>query len=501
LSFGLESALYPRAISFLNYGENGSLSASWNWRALEPFTSANPSTLIPRDIMVLEQTGHLTLYGLGIEDLGGGTVNRSLFSIALYPGTFGESSQILIDDDPVVTQGQLEAQFSDLLAAQGLGNVYFPKSFSTLKSSSTTATRFSFGLDLAEANGLASFGKYSTAPSNTAFVIGNGTSSSSRSNAFEVSYTGSGKLAGGLTLGGNLTIGAGFGIVAGANASSDYANSFVLGEGAWSYSPGQTILGRWNSFMGYGNTPPDKVLMIGGGTSASDRRTAMYVTAGGDLMVASRISVGPRYENTFTSTGQNSASFGNDSWAFGENSIAMGQHSFAYGVNSVSAGRNSVTGSSEDPNAGSAAIALGDYATARLYGGSALGAGIVSSGYGATAVGWFTVASGGASTAGGYGVESAAWASSSFGEGNKAQNSWSTALGLMTKTDSDTQTVVGGYNAPTVNSAFVVGIGTGDPDGSGPGVETRTNAFEVYKDGRVIINKRQGDILMGEFGN
>jgi len=37
--------------------------------------------------------------------------------------------------------------------------------------------------------------------------------------------------------------------------------------------------------------------------------------------------------------------------------------------------------------------------------------------------------------------------------------------------------------------------------GNGPDATHRTNAFEVYQDGTVKIPKRQGDIVMGEFGN
>jgi hypothetical protein len=59
-------------------------------------------------------------------------------------------------------------------------------------------------------------------------------------------------------------------------------------------------------------------------------------------------------------------------------------------------------------------------------------------------------------------------------------------------------TLLGHYNSQTLRLAtswplFVVGCG--------PTPEVRRNAVEVYADGNVIINKAQGDILMGEFGN
>jgi hypothetical protein len=37
--------------------------------------------------------------------------------------------------------------------------------------------------------------------------------------------------------------------------------------------------------------------------------------------------------------------------------------------------------------------------------------------------------------------------------------------------------------------------------GIGADANNRKNALTVYKDGRIEMSKRQGDILMGEFGN
>lgn len=57
--------------------------------------------------------------------------------------------------------------------------------------------------------------------------------------------------------------------------------------------------------------------------------------------------------------------------------------------------------------------------------------------------------------------------------------------------------VIGHY--PTLNplpepeGAFIVGNGTGAFSGS--------NAFSVFTNGKVILKKRQGNVLMGEFGN
>ena len=66
--------------------------------------------------------------------------------------------------------------------------------------------------------------------------------------------------------------------------------------------------------------------------------------------------------------------------------------------------------------------------------------------------------------------------------------------GLILDAGSESLVMVGQYNEhgpAAANARFIVASGN----------ETiRSNAFTVYADGRVIIKKRQGDILMGEFG-
>jgi hypothetical protein len=97
-------------------------------------------------------------------------------------------------------------------------------------------------------------------------------------------------------------------------------------------------------------------------------------------------------------------------------------------------------------------------------------------------------------------------AGSSFVFGNNSTATPSTSYvfgeGLQAKTFSEM--VLGRYNnlgiytgASTTawqntDSVFVIGIGKDN--------NTRANAFEVYKSGKISIPKRQGDIFMGEFG-
>ena len=65
--------------------------------------------------------------------------------------------------------------------------------------------------------------------------------------------------------------------------------------------------------------------------------------------------------------------------------------------------------------------------------------------------------------------------------------------GLILGPGTQSQVVVGQYNAPDVGARFIVATGTN--------ANNPSNAFTVFANGDVIIKKRQGDILMGEFGN
>lgn len=90
--------------------------------------------------------------------------------------------------------------------------------------------------------------------------------------------------------------------------------------------------------------------------------------------------------------------------------------------------------------------------------------------------------------------------------GGLAIGEWSTAIGLGTMARAYGSLAVGRFNVDEGGDAtqwietdplFVIGNGTGgdfDP-------ARYRNAFAVYKNGDVKIPKRQGDILMGEFGN
>lgn len=80
----------------------------------------------------------------------------------------------------------------------------------------------------------------------------------------------------------------------------------------------------------------------------------------------------------------------------------------------------------------------------------------------------------------GYNNVSNAWCSATIGQG--LVNNWNFC------------TVIGRYNKSTATGALLLAVG------SGTNSTNRSNAFEIYADGKVKVVKRQGDIRMGNFG-
>ena len=173
------------------------------------------------------------------------------------------------------------------------------------------------------------------------------------------------------------------------------------------------------------------------------------------------------------------------------NPATIGPHSFAYGYSNLASGAGSLAGGllTQAPGYGSAALGSGSTAT---------GAYSFAVGDHATAIEADTFAAGAGATA-------LTHASAAFNYGTLTTGFSSFAAGYYTKADSFASFVVGcwnlgGYAGPNgawqwngQDPVFEVGNGTGPA--------TRSNALTVYKDGTVIIPKRQGDILMGEFTN
>lgn len=81
-----------------------------------------------------------------------------------------------------------------------------------------------------------------------------------------------------------------------------------------------------------------------------------------------------------------------------------------------------------------------------------------------------------------------------IGQGTTAVSAWSIAVGAnnIVRTGNPSNWVLG-------DTIFVIGNGTGVY--SDPPEIRNSDALVVYKNGNITIPKRQGDVLMGEFGN
>lgn len=166
----------------------------------------------------------------------------------------------------------------------------------------------------------------------------------------------------------------------------------------------------------------------------------------------SSVSVGDMYLGSFS---------GRNSMAVGSGNILSGNNSFAAGYASSAAGSASVA-----LNSG---IAAGNYSTA-VNGGATSGS--------------YAFAQGGGTASGSY--------AAGFG-GASAASAYSVAVGQFNATVDYAGSPVSATTWVANDPVFSVGIGASST--------SRKDALVVYKGGQVKIPKRQGDIIMGEFGN
>lgn len=149
----------------------------------------------------------------------------------------------------------------------------------------------------------------------------------------------------------------------------------------------------------------------------------------------------------------------------------LGAHSVAFGPSSLASGLISIAAALGKATA-QETIAIGRNSEANGIYGVAIGKDSKATNEGSWAMNGATVSG---KYAFGYGSKVSATAAGSF------------VIGEYNVQEGDANTVSG------ATPLFVVG--------NGASTSSRNNALTVYKDGRVKISKRQGDILMGSFGN
>lgn len=217
-----------------------------------------------------------------------------------------------------------------------------------------------------------------------------------------------------------------------------------------------------------------KNLTTGGGYNFMTSGYGMYFDSKlSALYVGNCYVIGARFSLSVgemaVAQGENSAAIGKDSRTLASDSLAVGKYSYAYGASSVAMG-NSVVAN------GASAFAAGSGAQTANTAAVALNAGIAAGAY-STALGQSS-ASGTASVSMGSATAPAAY---------------SVAVGRFNKTVNINGGAVNGTGWADADPLFSVGNGTGSA------AQQRKDAFVVYKDGRIRIDRPQGDILMGDF--
>ena len=199
----------------------------------------------------------------------------------------------------------------------------------------------------------------------------------------------------------------------------------------------------------------------------SQNTSAVFLWDSGRTALRAGLFSGARIEPWNMGTASTAFGFETEAYAM---SIAGGAYSKAYGSGSLAMGQLAITG-------GGWSCALGDNTSALAS---------------------WSFAAGGFVTACGH-------ASAGLNAYNLAAGDYSFAAGLWTRADAINSFVIGRSNVGgggtqwnLADPIFEIGIGD-SPFEVWPPV--RKNALTVYKDGRITIPKRQGDILMGEFGN
>lgn len=186
--------------------------------------------------------------------------------------------------------------------------------------------------------------------------------------------------------------------------------------------------------------------------------------------------------------GYNPATMGDYSAAFGYEASALGDYSIASGYYSIASGEVSFAAGDTSMAAGFGAAALnsstavGDFSTS-LNESSVAGAS-------STAINTAVVA-GNAAFGQGHSTVGGAYAAG-FGE-TTVPSYASVAIGQFNNVNNISGGLVNGTSWVSTDPVLSVGIGAN--------ASARKDAFTIYKDGKIRMTKRQGDIPMGQFGN
>ncbi|HOY32753.1 MAG TPA: tail fiber domain-containing protein [Bacteroidales bacterium] len=302
------------------------------------------------------------------------------------------------------------------------------------------------------------------------FVIGNGTSTSVRSNAVTILKNG------------NTGIGTDVPAALLHTSGTATGGGNVLFAGSYkSSSPGAApASGAGTRMMWY----PDKAAFRAGSVNGAywDTDSTGYFSAGFGFNTRAK-------GNYSTASGYNCLASGNKSVAMGDLAKALGEGATAFGSSSLASGTNATA-------LGYAANAHGPYSFAAGYNPTALGSNSIALGWMAyannfagNAIGYETTTYGQYATALGYQCTASGSAAMAIGNNTATTGNYSIAMGSYTTTPSAYEMVVGRYNTYytpgssatwyTNDRLFVIGNGTSS--------SALSNALTVMKNGKVGI--------------
>ena len=177
--------------------------------------------------------------------------------------------------------------------------------------------------------------------------------------------------------------------------------------------------------------------------------------------------------------GDGSKALGIGSHAEGLGTEAQGNYSHSEGRSSKAIGVNSHSEGNSTESNGVSSHAEGNYAKSKGKASHAEGNYATASGESSHAEGSYTNASGTYSHAEGNNTQATGAASHAEGYRSKAKADYAHAAGEYSEATVQSQYVVGKYNKINNDAMFIVG--------NGETTDTRSNAFEVYKDGHAEI--------------
>ena len=254
------------------------------------------------------------------------------------------------------------------------------------------------------------------------------------------------------------------------------SSSFAAGFNTRATGSASTAMGNLTTASGDNSTAMGRLTTASGFTSTAfgiaTSATSNYTLATGSGTTASGNS-STAMGNLTTASGDNSTAMGNSTTASGSRSTAMGRSTIASGSNTTALGWGTEASNESSTAMGYFTTASGTYSTA-------MGRSTIASGSNSLSTGINTTASGDVSTALGSNTIANGFYTTAMGYYTTASASSSTAIGNTTIADESSSLAMGEYNDNTVTGELLtIGNGTGNT--------ARTNAFEVYKNGNVVI--------------